>query len=447
MRKFRGLLANELVKTFSKVSSIIVLVVLAVFAVLFNYILYSNPSSGWVEAPYEFSNYADEIEHMKATGHTQGVNVLTRLQELGVPYGENGFREHALYEYFTLLDQIENETIPDSPVHAGYEEQAERLKGIIDKNDQTAYYRYMQEFYPDDSEAYAILIEQKVAWNSPRAGTIFHYISCKSLVAQDRENPAADSEGRRQQQVNRDNLLIAEYRIHNNVEKYTLDDTTNYSSDFWANFSDSASSLTVVSLLLIFIAAGIVASEFSKGTIKFLLINPTKRGKILAAKYTNVLIIGLVLVCVYFLLNLLLVGCFYGFGDIASVHLSVSGNRVIVYPSWLYVLQLYGINSVSIVTMATFAFAVSSLFRNTALAISLSMAGYLLGNTITMMLHSFGFDWARYILFANQDLNMIAQGRGMFAGQTLTFSLIVLGCYMAVFWLTAWDGFVRRDVK
>jgi len=42
---------------------------------------------------------------------------------------------------------------------------------------------------------------------------------------------------------------------------------------------------------------------------------------------------------------------------------------------------------------------------------------------------------------------MIINNQTPFLGHTVGFALIVTAVYMVVFLLTAWDAFVRRDVK
>ena len=60
--------------------------------------------------------------------------------------------------------------------------------------------------------------------------------------------------------------------------------------DAWQFVMENELLLSVVSLLTIIIAAGIVAHEFRWGTIKLLLIRPITRTKILLSKYTAVLL-------------------------------------------------------------------------------------------------------------------------------------------------------------
>ena len=62
-------------------------------------------------------------------------------------------------------------------------------------------------------------------------------------------------------------------------------------------------------LLTVIVAAGIVASEFTQGTIKMLLSRPVKRWKILTSKYVTVILFGILLMLVGFIVSIL--GCVY----------------------------------------------------------------------------------------------------------------------------------------
>ena len=49
-----------------------------------------------------------------------------------------------------------------------------------------------------------------------------------------------------------------------------------------------------------------------------------------------------------------------------------------------------------------------------------------------------------FLLFANLDLNAVINEQTLFTGLTVTFALVVIAVHLVVFFLTAWDGFVRR---
>jgi ABC-2 type transport system permease protein len=115
--------------------------------------------------------------------------------------------------------------------------------------------------------------------------------------------------------------------------------------------------------------------------------------------------------------------------------------------SFLFVAGKYLLSSVGMICMATFAFAISSLVRNSALSIGLGIFLYFSGSMAVLILNQLGIYQAKYVLFANTDINAVMNGTTGFINHSLGFALINIAVYMIVFILIAWDGFVRNEIK
>lgn len=95
----------------------------------------------------------------------------------------------------------------------------------------------------------------------------------------------AKSDGQNSRAKLEDNIKLALYQLDNDKLDNTANQMTLFETDepeqitFWTVFLTSTSLVTVVALLAIVIAGGIVSSEFSQGTVKFLLINPRNAGR------------------------------------------------------------------------------------------------------------------------------------------------------------------------
>lgn len=215
----------------------------------------------------------------------------------------------------------------------------------------------------------------------------------------------------------------------------------------WQFTTDSAGLLSVVSLLTIIVAAGIVAHEFRWGTIKLLLIRPITRTKILAAKYVSVLFFALFtvifLVTIAWVFGLLL----YGW-DSPTSHMIIS-NFALDRPYQLVqiykeLIANYGYNLVNLVMMTTLAFMISAIFRNSSLAIGIAVFLMMGGNMIVGIFYDKPF--AKYILFAHTNLKQHIDGTAWIEGITLQFSIVVLIVYYVIFLFLSWIFFVKRDV-
>ena len=198
----------------------------------------------------------------------------------------------------------------------------------------------------------------------------------------------------------------------------------------------SANLSGLVFLFSVIVAGDIVASEFTWGTIKLLLIRPATRSKILAAKYVSV-----VLVLTAFMLFLLIIAYFVGllfFGLSGAVS---SGES---FPD---ILLSYGIKWIDLLMYVTLAFMISAAFRSSSLAIGLSICLMFTANTIVLILAQFKYTWVKYILFANTDLSpYLFGGKPTIAGMTLGFSVTMLVLYWILFYAVSWLLFTKRDV-
>jgi ABC-2 type transport system permease protein len=230
------------------------------------------------------------------------------------------------------------------------------------------------------------------------------------------------------------------------VDQYSLDHNIQPSlNTTWGLVKALSAIMLVVIILTCIEASDSVAGEFSSGTIKLLLIRPVTRAKILLSKYISSFLFALLLLAVLFATAFISSSFLYGFNDIGLPYLHVGSNgNVEESPIIIHVLQTYGLNCVNLIMSVTIAFMISTVFRSSALAISISIVFLLLGTSLTQLLTQ--YSWAKYILFANTDLTQHIEGRPFFAGMTMSFSLIVLLVYFVIFNAFSWGIFKKRDV-
>ena len=112
---------------------------------------------------------------------------------------------------------------------------------------------------------------------------------------------------------------------------------------------------------------------------------------------------------------------------------------------FIHLLTDYGMKSINMMMLATMAFMISAVFRNSSLAIGLSIFLMFSGSQLTLLL-SLKFSWAKYLLFANTDLMQYFDGTPMMEGMTLPFSVAMLVIYFILFLILAHFVFKKRDV-
>lgn len=232
-------------------------------------------------------------------------------------------------------------------------------------------------------------------------------------------------------------IKINEYRIEHDIAPVS-------SNSLWGFVGSTAGIVSLVSLFSIIFGGGMIANEFTDGTIKLLLIRPSKRWKILLSKYITVLLATLFMLLILFIISLITGAALFGFKGTSVPYLQFSSGKVIEVSMLYHVFTEYAYNCVDLIMMVTLAFMISSVFRNGALAIGLSIFLMFVGSSVVQLLSR--YHWVKYILFANTNLKVYSDGIPPVEGMTLGFSILVLLAYYVIFNGISWLGFMKRDV-
>ncbi len=344
----------------------------------------------------------------------------------------------------------------------------EKYLAVIEKNDHLAYFALqkalMAEQYVGEQlqiylDALDYCIEHEVIPSSTLDGrwslvnTVIE--NKETLLAQQmlQESGGAWSEATVEKAKNK--LAIAEYQLEHDMLVNPADSfSTNSSfysdeyvntSPFWDNMKASEGLITVIALFCIIIAGNIVANEYAAGTVKFLLISPVKRWKILFSKYATVLTVAL-LMTVSLFVTACLASLSLGGGDMLLPALYAEGGVVTKTSPFLLLLGNYALAFLEVAVMGTLAFTISSMAKSASVAVGISLFAYMMGTTIVSILKALGLDGARYLIFANLDLAAIADGTSVFPHQSLPVAIAIIILHLAVFLFTAHDAFVRREI-
>jgi ABC-2 type transport system permease protein len=203
-----------------------------------------------------------------------------------------------------------------------------------------------------------------------------------------------------------------------------------------------------IPFLITLVAGDMVSSEATSGTIRFLLVRPPSRGRIITAKYltalfyTALLVIFFALVCVF--LGLLLFGSgdliihHYGKFDIAFIPESEIPLRIL----FAFVAAIW---SMSVV--ASIAFLFSTLAENSIGPIIGTMAVVI----VFLVLGNLPLDFFRTLkpyLFTTYMINLWQQFLNIpIPWPEIWRSAIILGLHNAGLFLIALFVFKRKDIK
>ncbi len=232
-------------------------------------------------------------------------------------------------------------------------------------------------------------------------------------------------------------LAINEYRLEHDIAPVD-------SKSIWTYMGYTAEIVSLITLFTVVVGASSVASEFTWGTIKLLLIRPVSRAKILLSKYLATILFALFSLVLLFVVSFLVGSILFGGGG-STPHLVYKDGGVHEVHMVSHILGIFGLKSINLIMMSTFAFMISTIFRNSGLAIGLAIFLMFAGVNATVLL-AMKFDWAKYILFANTDLSQYLTGYVLVEGMTMTFSIIMLIIYFVIFNALTWFVFTKRDV-
>ncbi len=253
----------------------------------------------------------------------------------------------------------------------------------------------------------------------------------KMLVEEGRGIPKA------QMDFIKNDILINEYALLNDIPPVT--------NSLWGAMINLGGVIVLITILTVIIAGDSVAGEFSTGTIKLLLIRPVSRTKVLISKYISSFVFSLFMIAILFIVGFILNSILYGFSGVSLPYLHIGSDGSVVEGNIvLHVLSKYLLASVDLIMIVTMAFMISTVFRSSSLSIGLSIFTLLIGGQLTFLLAR--YDWAKYILFANTDLNQYIEGRPLIEGMTMPFSIAVLLAYFILFNFLSWLLFTKRDV-
>ena len=203
-------------------------------------------------------------------------------------------------------------------------------------------------------------------------------------------------------------------------------------------------------VVIIMIAGTIVSEEWGKGTIKLLLVKPYTRTQILLSKFLTVLIISAFVIVSTILMQILVGGILFGFESLFEpvVVYNLSTNVIQEMNIFAYL----GIQTLTqlpiIILLATLAFAISTIFLNSALAITVSLLGYMGASIINQLAIAYNLTFMKYFVTMNWDLSQyLFGGLPYMEGMNLITSIIVCVAYLLIMLIPTFIIFKKRNIK
>ena len=203
-------------------------------------------------------------------------------------------------------------------------------------------------------------------------------------------------------------------------------------------------------VVVVMIAGTIVSEEFNKGTIKLLLVKPYTRNKILLAKAITTLMMIIFVIVVTIVMQILIGGIIFGFDSLSEPVATYNFNTNTIEETNIFV--NLGIQTLTqlpmIILLATLAFAISTTFTNSTLAITISLLGYMAGSIINQLAIAYNLQFMKYFVTMNWDLSIYANGALPYMeGMNITMSIIICIVYFLIMMIPTFIIFKKRNIK
>ncbi|MDY4950177.1 MAG: ABC transporter permease [Clostridium cadaveris] len=213
--------------------------------------------------------------------------------------------------------------------------------------------------------------------------------------------------------------------------------------------------VSVIIVVSIIIAGGIVSSEFSTGTVRLLMIRPVSRWKFLFSKLMAVLIVGYTTLILSVGMLIISSGITYGFKGFGTNVISFVGGSIVEKNYIASIIPKLMFSSISLIFIIAVAITLSTITRNTALSVGLTMMMYLGSSPSTLMLTGLNMKWVTKTIFPYMNLSnfygdsiivgMIKQQFGV--NLDPNFGAAYLLIFAAILLAISFISFVKRDVK
>ena len=481
------LIKNELIKLFKKKSIYIALIVVLGFMIFSN--VMSKNTSNILYNQYYYSGQTltflqEELEGLdpeKASDMEMYIDIKSQIElyELMGEYENGSWQQEIISEnlsgYFKEKCMYEYGAKKDSQKAQEAQNKIDEIKQKLDSDDwkyfaqlelqqATEKLANIEEQIKNTEDKKALLSLNQEKENALIDKTIAEYRINKNIkYGQDYLNQALDDYKYSAQQILRyensekeltydekkaynSTLEIREsskYMIENKVDlnKMNLNKNLEYFFDNYGIFAIA---------IIIMIAGTIMSEEFNKGTIKLLLVKPYSRTKILLSKFITVMLMVIFVVLIMGIMQLLVGGVVFGFDSLSEpvVAYNFNTNSLQEINVFVYFLTQFLAQLPIFILLATLAFALGTIFTNSALAITISLLGYIAANIINQLAISYNIKFLEYFVTVNWDLSQYLFGNlPNMEGMTMTFSIITCIVYFLIMIISTWIIFKKKNIK
>ena len=427
-----NLIRNELYKIFHKKGIYISLLVVTAFVFLTNFIYNLNLLNGDTVA--SFNSYVDTtyLEELEEAGDTKSDEYISaKATSLTSEYFNNfekdswqryAFNVYNGSNYYNELSDINYRIVYYEVRHDNKEdyEKAKKEKKLFEEKIKNMSW---QDFVKEEKEE----LEESLKDNQDSA---YYTSQIEGIDLRLKYNIDFSKE------------II--YRFENNIKDYSSNSNNGIIENFYNEY------FLMILIIIIIVSGSIVSEEFSKGTIKLLLVKPYSRTKILLSKYITSLLMIVFAIVFILLAQLIIGGIFFGYDTltIPKIVYNFSTNMVMEMNIFKYLLYTTIAVLPQFILLTTLAFSLSTIFVSTSLANTLTIIGSLAGDVINAIAVSYEINILKLFVTLNWDFTpYLFGGKSPYLGITLSHSIIVCIVYWLIMIVTTFIVFKRRNIK
>ena len=485
-----NLVKNELTKVFRKKGIYILLIIALAFVVLYNFIGRFAPNNmySYYHDDYRYSeenkNYINNalrnIDPENSRDTYEYASLMTELEiiDLVNKYGISSWQTRIIEMdlYSIIYEMYEAKyVLADEEAYLTYKTDLEEKIDLLDADDWQSfaikmndeakvYYEEMKTLYETNSNKNNIknledelkraalsyeIAKMRLEYNI-RFGDDFlnrelqNYEMYKSELIYYDGNEDVTHEEKYSITTSQKNAAIAKYAIENGVDVNNMGDSRGMVLNIFSEYS------WIILIIVVMISGSIVSDEFSKGTIKLLLVKPYNRSKILASKFIVSMLMLPISLIVILLMQTVIGGLFFGFSsfNIPAVIYSFSSGSIQTMSIFSYIFLEALAYMPQILLLMTLAFAFSTIFTNTAVSVVLPIMGTIASEIINALVIGYNVKIMRFFVTLNWDFtDYMFGGINRFQYVNLPLSIIVCIVYFLIMVITTFIVFKNKDIK
>lgn len=479
------LIKNELTKIFKKKSIYITLLVILAFVILTNciYKFFYTSSTFYGESYIEYAKEElAKLDPNKVSDIKMYIDLKTTVEvyEMQEKYEKDDWRRDILsVQVSTYVNEKNNYLYGEDKDLEKVAQVQEKINKVMEKLEKDDWQYFANEELENAKLALSDLEEQKkniedkqeiknlessienakideeVAryrvdkdikyGNDYRNRALNEYQSCaKNVKNYENSDQKLEYSDQKRYNTNLEEREINRYIIENNVDINKGNDIRGILRNFFSEYG------LFIIVMVIMIAGTIVSEEFSKGTIKLLLVKPYPRYKILMSKWITVMIMILFSIVALIVMELIVGGIIFGYDSLSVPVLHYNFDTQSLEA--ISVFADLGLQTITqlpkVILLAMLAFSFSTLFTNSAVAIAIPLLGYMSADVINNLVVNFKVDFMRFFVSLNWDFGQYLYGNlPKLEGLTFWFSAIICILYFVAMIIPTFITFKKRNIK